>query len=91
MTLLEIYDEYTCINPINRCQAQARVRRLSLIRLIVYVDEDDGVCAYLAATSSGRFPLPASVLGTTRNFLLKTAAISYCIHARESLPRCTSS
>lgn len=26
MTLLEIYDEYTCINPINRCQAQARVR-----------------------------------------------------------------
>lgn len=40
---------------------------------------------YRAATSNGRFLLPANVFGTARNFLLKTAAISYWIVACESL------
>lgn len=50
------------------------------------------LAAYRAATCNGRFPLPASVLATARSSLLKTAAISHWVTARESpLPSSTRS
>lgn len=90
MTLLEIYDEYThnliTREPMPSSCFSSRI----FVNCLRWQVRTTSACAYLAATSSGRFPLPASVRGTARNFLLKTAAISYWIHARESLLRFTA-